>query len=106
MPEGMPLSITALASWCASDDWIASSPNGEWLLLGTERFNPECAGWPCLAIVPADLSGGETVLIDGAAVHTDGFGAIASSGDLIVYPAVSETNVQSLYAITREGDAS
>lgn len=29
MPEGMPLSITALASWCAFDDWIADLPIDE-----------------------------------------------------------------------------
>lgn len=29
MPAGMPLSITALASWCAGDDWIAGLPVDE-----------------------------------------------------------------------------
>lgn len=29
MPGGMPLSITALASWCAFDDWIADLPIDE-----------------------------------------------------------------------------
>ena len=29
MPKGMPLSITALASWCAFDDWIADLPVDE-----------------------------------------------------------------------------
>lgn len=29
MPQSMPLSITALASWCAFDDWIANLPIDE-----------------------------------------------------------------------------
>jgi hypothetical protein len=29
LPEGMPLSITALASWCAADDWISGLPVDE-----------------------------------------------------------------------------
>ena len=29
MPSNLPLSITALASWCSSDDWIASLPVDE-----------------------------------------------------------------------------
>lgn len=29
MPTGLPLSITALASWCGRDDWIASLPVDE-----------------------------------------------------------------------------
>ncbi len=70
----------------ANDDWIGISPDGEWLLLGTERFDPDCAGWPCMAVVPADLSAGEPVRIRCRCVHPDGFGTIASGGDLIVYP--------------------
>jgi hypothetical protein len=29
MPQGLPLSITALASWCSYDDWIAALPVDE-----------------------------------------------------------------------------
>jgi hypothetical protein len=29
MPAGLPLSMTALASWCSSDDWIADLPVDE-----------------------------------------------------------------------------
>ncbi|MGB8260649.1 MAG: DUF3142 domain-containing protein [Terracidiphilus sp.] len=29
MPAGLPLSITALASWCSNDDWIAALPVDE-----------------------------------------------------------------------------
>jgi len=29
LPEGMPLSFTALASWCADDDWISGLPVDE-----------------------------------------------------------------------------
>jgi hypothetical protein len=88
----------------ALDDWIAISPDGEWLLISTERFDPNCAGWPCLAVIAADLSSGEAVKIGGEVVHPEAFGAIAGSGDLIVVPGSGGPHTLDLWAIEREGD--
>jgi len=42
LPQGMPLSMTALASWCESDDWIAGLPVAEAVpmlfRMGTEPY--------------------------------------------------------------------
>ena len=49
MPAGMPLSITALASWCADDDWIASLPVDEavpmFFRMGGDRRASNGPGW-------------------------------------------------------------
>ena len=49
LPEGMPLSITALASWCAGDDWISSLPVDEavpmFFRMGIEARPSSLAGW-------------------------------------------------------------
>jgi Protein of unknown function (DUF3142) len=48
MPSGLPLSITALASWCSGDDWIAGLPVDEAVPM-LFRMEP---GW---RHVPADI---------------------------------------------------
>ncbi|MEZ5670539.1 MAG: hypothetical protein R3F55_24510 [Alphaproteobacteria bacterium] len=87
----------------APDDWIGIAPDGEWLLLGTQRFDPECAGWPCLAVAAADLSAGEAVRTPAGVVHPEGFGAIAAGGGLVVYPAAGP-HPTDLWAVARVAD--
>jgi class 3 adenylate cyclase len=82
--------------------WVAASPNGAWLIFGTERFDPECVAWPCLVVAPADLSSAEVVRTDGAIVHSE-FGAIASAGDVVIVLSPNGPHSIDLWAITRNG---
>ncbi len=54
LPSRMPLSITALASWCAGDDWIADLPVDEavpmFFRMGGAR--PRTPGWTYLVHEP------------------------------------------------------
>src|SRR5690606_23561496 len=102
-PEDLSLALDALGP-SAPDEWVGISPDGEWLLLGTERFDPGCAGWPCLAVVPADLASAEVVRIGGEPVHPANFGAVAAGGGAIVFPADGGPHALDLWAIAREGD--
>ena len=81
------------------------SPDGEWMVLDTERFDAECEGWACLAIISADLSFGDAVRANGQIVHPEGISAVASGGNLIVYPYGDGPNDIDLWAVTRVGDA-
>ncbi len=49
MPVGMPLSITALASWCAADDWISGLPVDEaipmFFRMGRDAGPSHAPGW-------------------------------------------------------------
>jgi hypothetical protein len=49
MPRGMPLSITALASWCAWDDWISDLPVDEavpmFFRMGRDSNHADQPGW-------------------------------------------------------------
>ena len=101
-PEDLGPALDALAS-PAPDDWVNISPDGELLLLGTERFDPECVGWVCLAVVPADLAAAEVVRVGEEIVHPEGRGAIA--GDTVVFPAGGGPHDADLWAIRRQGDA-
>lgn len=102
MPQDISQALDALDPM--PDEWIAIAPDGDSLLIGTERFDSECAGWPCLAVIPADLSSGELVRTGAGVIHSEGFGAIASGGHLIVYPASGGPHALDLWAVQRHGD--
>ena len=100
VPEDVSAALDALAP-AAPDEWIAISPDGSQLIFGTERFDPECVGWPCLAVAPADLATAELVRIDGELMHLGGPGVIV--GDLIVFPSVDGPHESDLWATRRQG---
>jgi hypothetical protein len=85
----------------AADRWLIPSADGRWLLLETERFDRECAGWACLALVAGDLSSGSVVRANGELVRPRGVGAVAAGGDLIVYPMDKGSHELDLWAIGR-----
>jgi hypothetical protein len=68
------------------DEWLATSHDGSRLLLNTQRWDPECVGWGCLAVVNAELTSGRAVHagIGAAVVHAEGFSAIAHDGRIVV----------------------
>jgi hypothetical protein len=101
-PEDVSTSLDALSSE-APDWWITSSPDGARLAIGTERLDPACVGWPCLAVLPADLSSAELILIHGEVVHPGGPGAIA--GDVIVFPSGDGPHESDLWAIRQQDGA-
>ncbi|MBI4719085.1 MAG: hypothetical protein HY763_14870 [Planctomycetes bacterium] len=101
--EDLTAALDALAPRGA-DDWVNISPDGAWLVVSTERFDAECAGFACLAVVPSDLSAFESVRAAGQVVHTEGFGAIAGGGNLIVFPSQEGPNQVDLWAMARTAD--
>jgi hypothetical protein len=88
----------------AEDDWLNLSPDGEWLLLNTDRFEPECDGWPCLALVSGDLSAGDTIFVDWEVIHPHGFGAVASGGNLVVFSREGGPHETDMWALVRSND--
>jgi len=86
-----------------NDEYLNISPDGQWLTLLTSRFDPDCAGWPCLAVVAADLGDGDAIFAGGDMVHPSGMPAVASGGDLVIYPDASADDRWDLFAVTRDG---
>jgi len=68
----------------AVDAWLNISPNGLWMVLETERWG--CGGWACLARVRSDYSEGGLLLTEGHVIHPEGFSAISSDGNTVVWP--------------------
>jgi hypothetical protein len=101
-PQDLTLALNALAS--GADEWSNLSPDGNWLLISSERdFDPECAGWPCLVLLPINLTTSEVLRTPESIIHAEGFSAIASGGDLVVYVGGDGPHAQDLFAVTRQG---
>jgi parallel beta-helix repeat protein len=102
VPENVSAALDDLSPR-AYDEWLNVSPDGAWLLVNTERFDPECDGWACLALVAGDLSSAEVLRsVDGQLVRSEGFGAVASGGNLVVY-SNDGSHEEDLWAVTRSG---
>ena len=100
-PEDVSAALDALSSG-SEDHLLNVSPNGQWLVLETDRFG--CSGWPCLAVVKADLSSGGAVTIGGQAVHPEGsISAVSNDGDLVVYASQDGPHDTDLFASERSG---
>jgi hypothetical protein len=103
-PQDISEALNRLARG-STDDWLNISPNGAWLVLSTDRFDPGCVDWSCLALVKGDLSAGGAIRVNptGELIHP-AFSAVASSGNLIVYPAEGGPHRLDLWAVARSGD--
>ena len=102
-PENISAALDALSPR-QPDYGLNISPDGQWLVLRTERFDPDCQGWACLALVKGDLSAGWAVRSQGALVRPAEFCAVASGGELIVYPGKDGPHSMDLFAIRKQGD--
>jgi hypothetical protein len=108
-PENISTALDALSPEATlADSFLTISPDGEWLALITNRFDPEAEGWSALAIVKSDLSSGETIRAGGPGgvlVHPESIPAVASGGNMIVYSAQGGPHQQDLWAISRASTA-
>ena len=66
------------------DSIINLSPDGSWLVVISERFEAECEGWPCAAVVASDFSQAEAVTTPSGLLHPTDV-AIGSGGNLLVF---------------------
>jgi len=105
-PENISQSLESLSPLPTGgkDSGLNISPDGKWLVLDTERFDEDCNGWACLAVVKADLSTGDAVRINGSEIHPEGFPAIASGGNLIVYENNDGAHENDLWAVSRSSN--
>ncbi len=87
------------------DEWLNLSPDGAWLLFSTERFDPDCTGWPCLAVAASDLSSGAAIRSPSGVLHAEGFSAIANSGAMVVYSAPGTSHAQDLWVVGKTADS-
>lgn len=79
-----------------SEQWIAPSPSGAWLLLGTTR---ECAVQLCMALVAADGSGFTPITLNAQPLQADS-GVVDDAAATVVFEANNaETGAAGLFRI-------
>ncbi len=67
-----------------ADTVLNLAPDGASFAVITERFDPNCDGWACVAVVASDFSSAELVAPPSGAIHPEEV-AVASGGELVVY---------------------
>jgi len=106
--DSTPQDVSAVLDTLAPggvDEWLATTRDGSRLLLNTQRWDPECVGWGCLAVVNAELSSGRAVHagIGAGVVHAEGFSAIAQDGR-IVFPQSGGPHALDLWRLDPSGN--
>jgi hypothetical protein len=87
----------------ADAPFVQISADGQWLLLSSERFHPECVGNPCLAVLPIDASSAEP-LVDpaGAPIRMDDGAAVGGgAADRVVLGAGGGPHATDLWLTER-----
>jgi hypothetical protein len=106
VPGATPVNISTVLDLLGTgvDRSPAVSRNGQFLTVTTDRFDPACVGFECVAIIASDLSTAESVVVDGAPLRPyQGRAAISSTGDLIVYASQVGPNAIDLVATRKLG---
>ncbi len=101
-PHATPVDISAALdklSPRATDEWLNTSPNGRYLLISTQRFG--CGDEACLVRVDGSVGHAEPVGAGRVRLYSDGFSAISSDGDAVVYPQGGGVHTRDLWMTQR-----
>ena len=92
--EPVDISAALEASDGTEDLFLNASPDGKWLLVETDRFDPDCEGWPCLVLFAEGSTTVEVPKINPGSwdvIHPDdGISALSGDASLIVYSDQAE----------------
>jgi hypothetical protein len=106
-PGAVPEDVTAAMARSVPGvrpEWLNVAPEGGCLLASVTGAGQDCQDDPCLALVSPDLSAVEPIRRGGAAVHADGFAAVARGGELVVYSSGGGPHARDLWAVRRDSD--
>jgi hypothetical protein len=100
-PEDLSAALEAISPG-SFDEVLNISPDGQWLILETDRFDRECPlSGSCLALVRTDLSSAEIVRTPDGPLEWQGMAAVANGGELLVYAASGGPHELDLWAVRR-----
>jgi hypothetical protein len=98
-PEDVSAALDSISR--GDDSTMNISKDGAWLVAIGSRFG--CGTGSCVSVFSGDLSKGEPIVSAGKAITTgNGRAAVASGGNVVVYPAAGPHPLD-LYAIKRSG---
>src|SRR5262249_45602914 len=82
---------------------LTISPDGNWYVFHSGRFDPACAGSDaCLTIAPSDVSSAETILAGGSPIYGEG-GIALPGGNAVVFSGSGPVHARDIWIVTRQG---
>jgi Tol biopolymer transport system component len=99
------LSETLNMSASGDDGFINISPDGQWLIIETTRFDDDCDGWSCWAVVDSALTTFQVIYLNGQPLHAEGAAAISSGGRTLIFEGDGGSNEIDLYAVQLDDSA-
>ena len=101
-----PVSITSKLDALASgggDAAPAVSKNGAFITIETERFDAQCNGWSCVALLTGDISGGGIVYIGGEPLRSEGRVAVSNDGTVLAYAGEGASHQEDILVTRKTG---
>lgn len=105
-PRALTPELDALAPG-VDEAFVQLASDGAWLLLSSERFDPQCMGYACLSVVDIGVTQGTAVLDgDGAPIRFgSGNGAALTRGAGAIVFGAEGVHTRDLHWTERSGDA-
>jgi hypothetical protein len=102
IPTNLSRALDQITGSDGSDASVALSPDGQWMVLRTNRFSANGDEYHLAVYSVNDLGGGTVVALDTGPVQPLGKSVIASGGDLIVFESDEGPHESDLWAAVRE----
>jgi hypothetical protein len=104
-PENLSEKLAGIGKYPGADTGpITVSPDGQWYVFGSSRFDPDAAGSPVLTIAPDDFMSAETVRTPAGVLYYEGMAQALPGGGAIVFSASGGPHTRDLFLV-RKGDA-
>lgn len=84
---------------------ISISPDGEWYVFKSERFDAGSQGWAGLTLARSDLTSVETIRAGGQTIHGEGLAQATAGATAVVYVDSGGPHVRDLFIVRRQGTA-
>jgi len=104
LPKSLNEKLDALASG-GGDSAPAVSKNGAFITISTERFDAQCQGYACTALLTGDISAGEIVYLGGQPLRSEGRVAVSNAGNVLAYAGDGSSHQEDIL-VTRKSGAS
>ncbi len=101
-PVNLTEKLNALSSG-TGERYPAVSKNGAFITISTERFDSQCNGWACTALLNGDLSAGDIVYIGGQPLRSEGRVAVANDGALLAFAGDGPSHQEDILVTRKTG---
>lgn len=101
-PTSLTEQINALATG-GGDSAPSVSKNGAFITISTERFDSQCNGYACTALLTGDISEGDIVYIGGQPLRSEGRVAVSNAGNVLAYAGDGSSHQEDILVTRKSG---